>query len=102
MFDARPVYVAFAGDRFELVEAGAIEAEQLAVAKPEFRMLSITGPKVVGTGCPLMRMRSFGWAWSHDGRKRGSFSAVLRAVCCRVASGDRAIEAPRAAAGAAP
>lgn len=53
MFGARPVYVAFAGDRFELVEAGAIEAEQLAAAKPEFRRLSITGPKVVGTRLPL-------------------------------------------------
>jgi hypothetical protein len=52
MFDARPVYVTFAGDRFELVEAGAIDAAVLAEAKPEFRTLSLTGPRVVGARLP--------------------------------------------------
>jgi hypothetical protein len=53
MFDARPVYVTFAGDRFELVEASAIDAAQLADAKPEFRRLPLTGPRVVGASLPV-------------------------------------------------
>jgi len=52
MFEARPVYVAFAGDRFELVEANAIDPGDLAQARPEFRTLSLTGPRVVGTRLP--------------------------------------------------
>jgi hypothetical protein len=53
MFDARPVYVAFAGDRFELVEANAIDPEEAAKAKPDFRKLPLTGPQVVGTRLPF-------------------------------------------------
>jgi hypothetical protein len=53
MFDARPVYVAFAGDRFELVEANAIDPEEAAKANADFRKLPLTGPQVVGTRLPL-------------------------------------------------
>ena len=53
MFEARPVYVTFAGDRFELVEASAIDANELAEARPEFRKLSLTGPRVVGARLPV-------------------------------------------------
>lgn len=52
MFNARPVYVAFAGDRFELVEANAIDASDQAKAGPGFRTLPLTGPQVVGTRLP--------------------------------------------------
>jgi hypothetical protein len=52
MFNARPVFVAFAGDRFELVEANAISAADLELAKPAFRALPLTGPRVVGTRLP--------------------------------------------------
>jgi len=52
MFNARPVYVAFAGDRFELVEANAIDKNNLAQALPAFRELPLTGPKVVGSRLP--------------------------------------------------
>jgi len=52
MFNARPVYVAFAGDRFELVEANAIDPTDLAKAAPVFRELPLTGPHVVGTRLP--------------------------------------------------
>jgi hypothetical protein len=52
MFDARPVYVAFAGDRFELVEANAIDDADLARAASGFRTLPLTGPRVVGTRLP--------------------------------------------------
>ena len=53
MFNARPVYVAFAGDRFELVEANAIDPEEAAKAKGTFQKLPLTGPQVVGTRLPL-------------------------------------------------
>jgi hypothetical protein len=52
MFNARPVYLAFAGDRFELVEANAIDDADLALAAPAFRTLPLTGPKLVGTRLP--------------------------------------------------
>ena len=53
MFEARPAYVAFAGDRFELVEANAIDAADQAKAKAGFRTLPLTGPEIVGTRRPL-------------------------------------------------
>ena len=52
MFNARPVYVAFAGDRFELVEANAIDPLDLAKAAPAFRELPLSGPRIVGTRLP--------------------------------------------------
>jgi hypothetical protein len=52
MFNARPAYVAFAGDRFELVAANEIADDDLAQAAPGFRRLPLTGPKVVGTALP--------------------------------------------------
>jgi len=52
MFNARPAFVAFAGDRFELVEANAIDPKDLAKAVPEFQSLPLTGPRVVGTRLP--------------------------------------------------
>jgi hypothetical protein len=52
MFNARPVYVAFAGDRFELVEANAIDPTDLVRAAPAWRALPLTGPQVVGTRLP--------------------------------------------------
>jgi hypothetical protein len=52
MFNARPVYVAFAGDRFELVEASAIDPDDQALAKSRFRSLPMTGPQIVGTRLP--------------------------------------------------
>ncbi len=53
MFNARPVYVAFAGDRFQLVEANAIDAADQARAPAEFRTPPLTGPRVVGTRPPV-------------------------------------------------
>ena len=102
MFDARPVYVSFAGDRFELVEAGAIEAAQLAEANAEFRTLSITGPRVVGTRLPTDPGERVDWQWPPRWARTWSLSAVLRAIRHRVARGDRAVEAARATAGVAP
>ena len=51
-FNARPVYIVFAGDRFELVEAKAIDAADLANAAPAFRALPLTGPQIVGSRLP--------------------------------------------------
>ena len=52
VFIARPVFTVFAVDRFELVSQADIEAEQLAKARPAFRALSITGPRLVAAELP--------------------------------------------------
>jgi len=67
MFNARPVYVAFAGDRFELVEANAIDPADQARAAPAFRTLPLTGPQVVGTRLPF----------DPGGRQRLGMAAML-------------------------
>ena len=48
MFKARPVYNVFVVDRFEVVAANAVDDESREQAKPPFRSLSLTGPKVAG------------------------------------------------------
>lgn len=45
---ARPVWLAFEGDRFRIVQANDVDAEKLSEAATHFRSLSWTGPKVIG------------------------------------------------------
>jgi hypothetical protein len=56
---ARPVVVAYEIDRLRVVTHVQVQHEQLAAAQPEFRELSLTGPKLVGTrtskGTELMK-----------------------------------------------
>ena len=53
MFQARPVYIVFVKDRFELATAADIDPEELAkVTRPEFRSLPLTGPRLVGARPP--------------------------------------------------
>lgn len=52
MFEARPVYVVFAKDRFEAVPANRIDDASLARASADFRPLPVTGPRVVGAALP--------------------------------------------------
>jgi hypothetical protein len=52
MFEARPVYAAFAVDRFDVVSANQLEPEDLAAAAPQYRELPLTGPRVVGLRYP--------------------------------------------------
>ena len=52
MFEARPVYAAFAMDRFDIVSANQLEPEDLAAGAPEYRDLPLTGPRVVGIRYP--------------------------------------------------
>jgi len=50
---ARPVFIVFVKDRFELATAVEIAADELAAAKyPEFRSLSWTGPVLVAADFP--------------------------------------------------
>ena len=49
---ARPVFVVFAGERFTVVAANAIDPESLASAKPPFDTLPVGGPKIVGARLP--------------------------------------------------
>jgi hypothetical protein len=49
MFEARPVFTVFNIDRFEIVSAQDIKGEELAkAARPEFKTLPLTGPRIVG------------------------------------------------------
>lgn len=48
VYAARPVYIVFAIDRFDVVTANQIDAmEQQKAMKPEFKSLPITGPQMV-------------------------------------------------------
>jgi hypothetical protein len=51
MFEARPVYAAFAVDRFDVVSANELDQVDLDAA-PKYRDLSWTGPRVVGVRLP--------------------------------------------------
>jgi hypothetical protein len=53
IFWARPVYVVFATDRFELVAAADIpEGEQEKAKRQEFKTLPLAGPEIVATRMP--------------------------------------------------
>ena len=52
MFEARPVYTAFAMDRFDIVSANQLDQVDLDAGAPEYRELSLTGPRVVGVRYP--------------------------------------------------
>lgn len=53
MFDARPVYTVFTGDRFEVVPANSVDAASRSRAKPAFAALPLSGPLVVGAHQPV-------------------------------------------------
>ena len=52
LFEARPVWVVFLKDRFDLIRANQIEDADRAKASPEFRGLSFSGPKIAGARIP--------------------------------------------------
>ena len=52
MFDARPVYNVFVKDRFETIAANAVDEASVARAQPEYRQLSMVGPRVVAANQP--------------------------------------------------
>ena len=53
MFNARPVFTAFADAEFSVATAGELElAELKRAAKPEWSSLSLTGPIIVGVNKP--------------------------------------------------
>lgn len=47
--NARPVFLAFEGDRFRVVQVNDIDTERFKEARPEFVSLSLTGPRLIGT-----------------------------------------------------
>ncbi len=51
-FGARPVFTVFAKDHFDVVSASELDDEDLAQAPPEFRSLSLTGPRIIGVRMP--------------------------------------------------
>jgi hypothetical protein len=52
-FEARPVYLLFVKDRFELVAANQLEPEQLAkVTRPEFKTVPFSGPWTAAADLP--------------------------------------------------
>lgn len=52
MFEARPVYTVFVKDRFEVVAADELASTDLDAGPPEYRNLSLTGPRIVGVRFP--------------------------------------------------
>lgn len=52
---ARPVLMTFVVDRFELVSAAEVDAEELAKATEQFRKLSWTGPVLAAARMPENR-----------------------------------------------
>ncbi len=51
-FEARPVWLVFIKDRFDLVRANQVLPADRAKARPEYRELSLTGPRIVGARLP--------------------------------------------------
>jgi hypothetical protein len=51
-FEARPVYTVFAQDRFEVVGASDLDPADLDAGPPEYRDLSLTGPRLIGVKLP--------------------------------------------------
>ena len=52
VYQARPVWMVFLKDRFDLVRANQVQEESIEKARPEFRELSITGPRIAGARIP--------------------------------------------------
>ena len=52
VYIARPVAMVFEVDRFRLVTAGDVSAEELAKGPSEYRTLPVTGPWLLGTRIP--------------------------------------------------
>jgi hypothetical protein len=48
VMQARPLFLAFEGDRFRVVSVPDIQADQLHEALPEFRSMGLTRPKTIG------------------------------------------------------
>lgn len=48
VYQARPVYMAFEGDRFRMVTAPDVDVDNLPLAQERFRVLPRLGPKLVG------------------------------------------------------
>lgn len=52
LFEARPAWIVYVKDRYELVRANQIADAERAKAKPPFDALSITGPRLVAAELP--------------------------------------------------
>jgi hypothetical protein len=84
MFSARPVYVAFAGDRFHLVAANEISPADLDKAAMEYRSLPLSRSQACRHEA-ARRSRRTGKSSRRDvhGRHHRSLSAILRSVLDR-------------------
>jgi hypothetical protein len=52
LYEARPVWIVFVKDRFELVRANNVMDAELAKAKPPFAELPLRGPELAGARAP--------------------------------------------------
>lgn len=56
VYEGRPVWIAYNVDRFDLVRVNEIDTRKIAQAKPEFQILSNTGPKYVAAVIPTTNL----------------------------------------------
>lgn len=95
LIDARPAFVVFVKDRFELVTAGSLEPNDLAEAKyPEFRDTPWTGPLLAAADLPedpeerqrLIKLAAAGLDAQHFPRYYAPYAARAAQVLARAAT----------------
>lgn len=97
VFEARPVWVVFLKDRFDLVRANQVQEESREKAKAPYRSLSLTGPKIAAARIPEDPDEQFRTMITALAGVDVSKSAALRALRGGARRGPRqGQEAPRA------
>jgi hypothetical protein len=92
---ARPVYVAFSGDRYEIALAGEIAEKELAAADDaKYRSLPWTGPRLIAVQVPLAeRLDAIMQAMQgNDEHKRPKFFVPLESQLERIRAKARPLE----------
>ena len=64
LYEARPAFIVFIKDRFELARADDIDPAELAKAKPPYDRIALTGPSLVGARLPRDASEGFRVAMS--------------------------------------
>lgn len=92
---ARPVYLAFNSDRYEVVMASSIDEKELAAATdPRFRKLPLTGPRLVAVSVPESEQQDalFESLNGNEEHQRPKFFVPLSAKLDRIRARARKLE----------